>query len=316
VFRACPHARTLLRGLLGNDVLGFHVERYRTNFLRCVDVALEGASVDWQAGEVTLDGHVTRVGAIPMGVPFDEIQGLATTGEADAFRASFDRDHGVPESARIAVGVDRLDYSKGIEARLRALERFWEPYPRWRGNLTYVQNASESRSRIPAYQRVQERVEEEVERINRRFGTDDWQPIVYGTASLSREELYGLYRHADVALVTPIRDGMNLVAQEYVAAQVDGNGVLVLSDQTGAHDEFGDHALSISPFDPDGVAETISDALTMCNGERRRRMARPRRWVADNDLDTWLRRNLEMAARRPAGPDPGARRDAPGRHTQ
>ena len=301
-FRACPHAEDLLRGLLGADVLGFHLERYRANFLQCVDAALEGATVNWRSDDVTFEGRKTRIEAIPMGVPVDRIEEQATCQSADSFVSSLSLTHSIDDETRIAVGVDRLDYTKGIVQRLEALERLWERNPGWRGELTYVQNASESRSRIPAYREVQENVVEAVERLNRRFGTQDWRPVVYGTETLDDEELYGLYRRADLALVSPIRDGMNLVAQEYVAAQVDRDGVLVLSDQAGIHDEVGEHAVSISPHDVDGVADGIAHALSMPTGERRRRMARLHEWVAANDLDAWVRRNLESvdALRGPA----------------
>jgi len=294
-FRACPHRRELLEGLLNNDLIGFHTPRYRTNFLHCVDAAMDGAIVDWQAGSVSYQGRTVSVEAIPMGVPFEEIRGSVTAPTAEAFWPSFAREHDIPAEARIAVGVDRLDYTKGIVKRLRALERLWEVNPGWRGELTYVQNGSESRSRIPAYQEVQEDVADAVDRINDRFGTDDWQPIVYVTDCLEYEELYGLYRHADLALVTPIRDGMNLVAQEYVAAQVDDDGMLVLSDQAGIHDNVAEYAVTVSPHDTEGSADAIAGALIMPPGERRYRMNRLRRWVADHDLDAWLDANLRTA---------------------
>ncbi len=300
VFRACPHGRELLEGLLGNDLIGFHVPRYRTNFLRCVDAALDGATVDWPAGRISYRGRDTAVEGIPMGVPVDRIGRSAAEMAGDGSRTAFEREQDIDPDRRLAIGVDRLDYTKGIVECLRALERLWETRPRWRGELTYVQNASESRSRIPAYQEVQERVEGEVDRINRRFGTDDWQPIVYTTERISRQELYQLYRRADAALVTPIRDGMNLVAQEYVAAQTDGSGVLVLSDQAGVHDELGEHAVSVTPHDTERLVEGIVEALVMSPGERRRRMDRLRRWVAEHDLDSWLDENFRAAMAVPA----------------
>jgi trehalose 6-phosphate synthase len=288
-YRACPHGRELLEGVLGNDLFGVHLPRYRENFLRCADAQLDDAQVDWETGEVRYRGGVTTVRSTPMGVPFDRIQESATTRTAETFESSFRRDHDVPDDARIAVGVDRLDYSKGIVERLHALERLWEDAPEWREALTYVQSGSESRSQIRDYQEVQDRVAELVHRINERFGTDDWQPVVYTTDRLSQEELYGLYRAGDLGIVSPIRDGMNLVAQEYVAAQVDNDGVLLLSDQAGVHDEVGDHAVSITPSDTAGFADAIAEALVMVPEERHRRMAHLRRWAAINDLDAWVR---------------------------
>jgi trehalose 6-phosphate synthase len=294
-YRACPHRRALVKGLLGNDVVAFHVPRYRTNFLECVDSLFDDATVDWGSGKVFHGDHVTKVESVPMGVQFDEIQQSAAEQTADSFWSSFKRAHDIPTDGQIAVGVDRLDYTKGIVERLRALEQLWETHPDQRESLTYVQKASESRSQIPAYQEVQKQVDEEITRINDRFGTDDWQPIVPITERLPPDELYGLYRHADVALVSPVRDGMNLVAQEFMAAQVDNEGVLLLSDQAGVHDLIGDSAITVTPFDTDRFAEAIFEALTMPAAERRFRMRRLRHWAAAHDIDSWLAENLRVA---------------------
>jgi len=292
-FRGCPRGRTLLRGLLGNDLLGFHVERYCRNFLECVEADLDGATVDREAGTVEYDGHVTRVMDIPLGVPVSRIERGARSAQAESFWSSFADRHDLADT--VAVGVDRLDYTKGIPERLRALELFWERNPGWQGRLTYVQNGSESRSQIPAYRAVQERVSEAVDRINRRFGTDDWQPVVSFRDYLPREALAGLYRNSGVALVSPIRDGMNLVAQEYVAAQTENDGVLVLSDQAGAHELLGDAAITVNPHDTGPFATAIREALTLSTRGRRTRMSRLRELVAANDLATWMNRNLHAA---------------------
>lgn len=292
IFRACPYGTEILRGLLGNDILGFHVERYVKNFLRCVEAGLDDATIDWRTGDISFRGSATHVEAIPMGVPVEKIQRKATQYETSDFKRFRER-HNLRADSAIAVGVDRYDYTKGIPERIRALERLWTEYPEWRGDLTYVQKGTESRSRIPAYQRLQSEVDEEVERINDRFGTDDWQPIVQLSEYLSQEELYGLYRHADVAIVSPIRDGFNLVAAEFGAAQVESDGVLVLSRQTGAHDVFGEDAVSVSPYNIGTFADRLNKALTMPTDERQIRMENIRRKVANNDLRTWLMKNAE-----------------------
>lgn len=294
-FRACPYRAELLRGLLGNDVLTVHVKRYEDNFLECVEAALSNATVDWNAGTVSYRGGTTWVRSVPMGVPTDEIRNQASTysrEDMQAFTARYDID----DSSKIALGVDRLDYSKGIPARMRGLEQFWEEYPEWQGRLTYVQNDHESRGKIPAYRREQEAVSDATERVNGRFGTDDWTPIVRIDEHLTQRELYGLYRHADVGVVTPIRDGLNLVAGEYVTAQLDADGALVLSTQTGAHDLFGGPALSVPPFDTDRFAEQLHAAVTMPTAERRDRMRQMQGIVAAHDLDNWIARNVETAA--------------------
>ena len=289
VFRSCPHGPEILRGLLGNDLIGFHVPRYCENFLECVAAALPEAHVDWDGGRVVHRESTTTVRAFPMGVPADRINTQAKSLEAEEFWADFADEHGIGDDARVAVGVDRLDYTKGIPQRIEALERLWESAPRWRESLTYVQVGTESRSKIPEYSEYQDDVEAAIEHVNDRFGTDEWRPIVYTTDHLADEELYALYRFADVAIVSPIRDGMNLVCQEYVAAQQDNDGVLVLSDQAGAHDELHEWVMSINPHDTTSFSETIGDALTLPADERRSRMDALRRYVATHDTSAWIR---------------------------
>ncbi|MFC6941082.1 trehalose-6-phosphate synthase [Salinirubellus sp. GCM10025818] len=295
-FRACPHAEDVLRGLLGNDLLGFHTERYRQNFLDCVELGLPEAAVDRATGEVHYADGVTRVEAFPLGVDTDEIRRSATDEGADERWARLRSRYDIGQDVRVGVGVDRLDYTKGIPQRLDAIEQLFEDYPEWRGEFTFVQVGSRSRSRIPAYREIQDDVVDTVNRINTRFRTDDWQPIVYTTDRLSNEALYSLYRNVDLAVVSPIRDGMNLVAQEFVAAQTEGEGVLVLSDQTGAHDLLGEAAVSITPQDTDGFAESIDRALTMPTKERRERMGALAYECRRTDVSNWIDDVLGSAA--------------------
>ncbi len=294
VFRACPHAQELLQGLLGNDALGFHTERYAENFLDCVDNGLPDATIDWQSEAVSYRGGLTRIEVIPMGVPFDEIQQTVTAQQQPKFRP-IRESLGIDTDTTLAVGVDRLDYSKGIPERLRALECLLEEYPEWRGSLTYIQKGTESRSEIEAYQSLQAEVAAETARINDRFGTDEWQPIVHVDEYLSEQELYSLYHQADIGIVSPIRDGLNLVAAEYAAAQTDGDGVLVLSTEAGLHDLLGEHVVSVTPYEIDDFAEGLNEALTMPFAERRIHMKQIRRTVAVNDLQTWLGKNASIA---------------------
>jgi len=290
VFRSCPHAREILRGLLATDLLTFHVQRHCESFLKCVAAGVPEARVDWSTRTVTAGAERTAVRAFPMGVPVEDIHREAQCQAADSFWREFAAEHGLGEGNRVAVSVDRLDYTKGIPQRIAALEQLWASRPRWRGALTAVQIGSESRSRIPAYRDYQTTVEEAVERVNERFGTEAWTPIVYTTDRLADEEIYALYRHADLGLVTPIRDGMNLVAQEYVAAQDEADGVLVLGEGAGAHDEIGEWTLSISPHGVDDLAATIEAALTMAPSERRARLTALQRYVTNHDIDSWVAR--------------------------
>ncbi|MFC7154596.1 trehalose-6-phosphate synthase [Halomarina halobia] len=291
VYQACPQRRELLDGLLANDLLGFHVDRYVENFLDCVEDLLEGAVVDRENDAVRYDGHRTLVRAFPMGVDAERIDRQSASDEAAGFWWEFAREHDLVDPERqLVLGVDRLDYAKGILERFDALERLWENHPEWRGRFTYVQKGTETRTGIREYQEYQNRIEEAVERLNERFGTDDWRPVVPLGERLSEEALAGLYRHADVALVSSIRDGMNLVAKEYVAAQRDVDGVLVLSRHAGAHDEptFAENVLTTDPLDTDEFAETIRTALSLPREERRQRMERLRRHVRTYDLSWWM----------------------------
>ena len=293
-FRSLPNRDDLLAGLLGNDLLGFHTDWYCENFLDCVDEAFDRAFVDRDEKQIRYDGHTTRVESFPLSVDFDDV--AAKSADADeVWFEEFRQSYGIADDVQVALTIDRLDYTKGIPERLDALARLWEEYPEWRGELTFVQKGSESRSRISDYQELQEEVEEAVARINRRFGTDDWQPVIYTEEMLPEEDLYGLCRHSDVALVSPLRDGMNLVAKEYVAAQHDEDGVLVLSNQAGAHEEFGDDAVTINPHDTDEFVDQLEYALTMDDAERRERMRRMRTRVESYDLFAWLRDCLSTA---------------------
>ncbi|XVH32621.1 alpha,alpha-trehalose-phosphate synthase (UDP-forming) [Haloferacaceae archaeon DSL9] len=286
-FRECDQRYALLDGLLANDLLGFHTTEHCTNFLDCVGTVLPGAEIDWPTGTVTYNGQRTTVRAFPMGVQADVIADAARSVDG-SFWPRFKRDHGIPPGGRVALGIDRLDYTKGIPERLEALERFWERYPEWRGELTYVQKATESRSSIPEYQALSREVFGTIDRINERFGTDDWRPIVCVEAFLSREELFGLCRFSDLALVSPHRDGMNLVAKEYVASQVDGDGVLVLSEGAGAAEQLADDAVVVTPTETDAFADAIKTAVELPEAERRDRMTALRTCVADADLDAWM----------------------------
>jgi trehalose 6-phosphate synthase len=255
---------------------------------------LGSATVDWRSDTVVYDDHRTRVDAVPLGVDADDIRD--TTAETDgSFWARFRTDHDIDTSTTIAIGVDRLDYTKGIPERLEALERLFERRPDLRGELTYVQKGCVTRERIPAYQQLRSDVEDRIRALNGRFGTRDWSPVVYTTDMFDRENLFSLYQHSDLALVTPLRDGMNLVAKEYVAAQVDGDGMLLLSPYAGAYDQLGSAAIEFDPYDTAGAVDAVERALEMDGDERRRRMRELRRVVHETSLSWWLDEVIETA---------------------
>jgi len=287
VFRDCPHGSDLLDGLLANDLLGFHIPRYCANFLDCVATILPEASVNWSASTVSYRGHETHIQAFPMGVDTQAIAEHAA-GPDESFWTQFREDYGIPDDQQVAVGIDRLDYTKGIPERLAAIEQLLATQPNWRGEFTYVQKATPSRTAIPEYRELGRQVDRAIERINERFGTDDWQPIIEIDDYLSEEALYGLCRHSDLAIVSPLADGMNLVAMEYVSAQIDHTGVLVLSEHAGAHDLLGDAAISIEPTDTETFAERLDLAASMPTEDRSQRMQALRSTVTETDIQSWM----------------------------
>ncbi|WP_049896778.1 alpha,alpha-trehalose-phosphate synthase (UDP-forming) [Natrialba chahannaoensis] len=295
-FDYCPAHEEILEGLLGNDLLGFHVERYANAFLDCVRRFLPDATVDHEQGTIQYNGQTTRVVATPMGVDAASYDQQARETDAEQLLSLFDR-YDIPRNSAIGLGVDRLDYTKGIPERLTALEGFFAENPRWHGDFTFIQKATPSRTEIPAYARHGDIVRSEVDRINRRFGTDDWQPIVYTEDYVEHEDLCALYRHADVMIVSPLIDGMNLVAQEYVAASVETDGTLLLSDRAGAHERLSSHALTIDPTDVSGFATAIGDALSMTPQDRTRRMDALRSSVFGGDIDDWMATQFALLRR-------------------
>ncbi|MFC6992477.1 trehalose-6-phosphate synthase [Haladaptatus sp. GCM10025707] len=287
VFRACPHAERILDGLTGNDLLGFHTPRFAANFLECADRLLPEATVNWEENTVHTAQGTTTVTHASMGIDEESVRKQARAADG-SFWADFRAEHSIDADVQVALGVDRLDYTKGIPKRLDALESLFEHRPDLREELTYVQKGTESRSRIPAYQNLQETVADAIERINDRFGTDDWQPVVETRAHLSREHLVSLYHHSDIGLVSSLRDGMNLVAKEYIAAQTDDDGVLVLSELAGASEELGEGALTVNPHDTGAMAATIEQAIELSKAERIARMRALREVVREENLESWI----------------------------
>jgi trehalose 6-phosphate synthase/phosphatase len=283
IFRLLPWDRELLRGLLACDLIGFHVRGYAQNFLDCAERTL-GARVDRSAMLVEYGDRTTRVGAFPVGIEFDlfESAALAAPRPPEA------------EAVKVVLGVDRLDYTKGIPERLRAFEVLLESYPEHHEKVVLLQLAVPSRSQVAAYRELKRELDEMVGRINGRFATAHWSPIRYLYRSMSQARLAGVYRDADVALVTPLRDGMNLVAKEFIACQVDDPGVLVLSRLAGAADTMRE-ALLVNPYDIEGTAEGLHRALTMDEAERRSRVVALRRREKRDDLDAWVHGFLEAA---------------------
>jgi trehalose 6-phosphate synthase len=281
-FGICPWQSELLEGLLGADLIGFHIPLHCNNFLDTVDRVLESRT-DREHMTARRHGHTTTVRPYPVSVAIDNVISERPLWAAN--RNDMLKEFGV-RAQSLVLGVDRLDYTKGIVERLMAFERLLEDRTWHRGRVTMVQIAAPSRTRIPSYIELSRKVEELVERINQRFQTGSWRPVILVERQASHEEVTRWYRAADICLVTSLHDGMNLVAKEYLAARDDEEGVLILSKFTGAAVELRD-ALIVNPYDIDGVADAINRALEMGYGERRMRMQRMRRQVMERNVYRW-----------------------------
>src|SRR5499427_9276920 len=288
VFGICPWQRELIEGLLGADLIGFHIQSHCNNFLETVDRALE-ALTEWDRFAVNRQGHVTRVRPYPISVAFSE-NGHAP-GEirrAGEERATLFHELGV-EGSLLGVGVDRVDYTKGIIERFRGIERFLELHPSYQRRFTFVELGAPSRTDILRYRQFLDEVSAEAERINTRFQSGRWKPIVFLKRHHSHEEIERFFRAASLCLVTSLHDGMNLVAKEFIATRDDNKGVLILSTFTGAAHELTD-ALLVNPYDIDQMANAIYQALEFDESEQVARMSRMRSIVREQNVFRWAAR--------------------------
>jgi alpha,alpha-trehalose-phosphate synthase [UDP-forming] len=284
-FGICPWQHELLDGLLGADLIGFHIQSHCRNFLDTVDRTLE-SRIEWERMTVTRGSHLTLVQPFPISVELPDAsdrpdEQVSVFDERAALLRELDT-----HADFLAIGVDRLDYTKGIPERFRGVERFLERHPSYQGRFTLIQIAAPSRTQIKRYQDITSEVEGEAERINRRFQTRHWKPIILSERHHSHKEILPFYRASDVCLVTSLHDGMNLVAKEYVASREDGGGSVVLSRFAGASQELVD-ALIVNPYDTEQLAEAIRMALELSPEERRGRMRRMRRVVQENNIYHW-----------------------------
>jgi trehalose-6-phosphate synthase len=283
-FDISPWRRELVDGLLGADLIGFHIQSHCNNFLQTVDRVLE-ARVDWEHFSVRRLDHLTLVQPFPISVDLTDARQPESTLDSYVERSALFKALGI-EATLMGVGVDRVDYTKGILERFLAIERFLEKYPRYQGQFTFVQIGAPSRSHLKRYHDLMAEVEAEADRINWRFQADKWKPIVFLNRQHNHQEIQSYYRAADLCLVTSLHDGMNLVAKEFVASRHDDRGVLILSCFTGAAHELLD-ALQINPYDIDQTAEAIRFALDMAPEEQQLRMQRMRKTVREHNVYRW-----------------------------
>jgi trehalose-6-phosphate synthase len=296
--------------MLGADIIGFHTQSHCNNFMETVDRVVE-ATTNWDPFNISRKGHVALIMPYPIIVAWDQheiddtaylenehgaVDRKAIAEEGPHTSSNYEdglehthtdvhRELGI-EGKRMLFGVDRLDYTKGIVERLVAIEHLFEEHPWYLEKIVIVQIAAPSRTRIPSYAQLRIQVEETVERINRRFETPSWKPVILIVRQCSHELIRSYYRAADICLVTSLHDGMNMVAKEYIAARDDADGVLVLSRFAGAAQELRD-ALLVNPYDVQQVTEAIRIGLEMSRGERRLRMERMRQQVKEHNVYRW-----------------------------
>lgn len=298
--RICPWRQEIMAGLLANDLLAFQLERDRRNFLQCVRDELPA---EIERSTVRLGGHSTDIVSAPIGVDYDRITKVATdpslSAETSRLRSELRLD---APGLIVGVGVDRLDYTKGIPERLSAIDRLLTSNPELRRRFAFVQVGVPSRSKLESYASIEREIDDQVADVNRRHGdSPDHGPVRYLKSSLKIRRLVALYRLADFCIVSSLHDGMNLVAKEFVAARSDERGVLVLSEMTGAAHELTD-ALIINPYDIDGFASAIEQAIDMPAEQQERRMRAMRSIVAGHDVFVWASDILEGLERLPPRP--------------
>lgn len=284
VFRVFPWKEELLDGLLGNDLLGFHIRHHCQNFLDTIDRNIE-ARVDMERFEVTRHGKPTLVRPFPISIDYAEHAANAQAPDVSAAMAKWKKRLG-RHAELLGVGIERLDYTKGIPQRLRAVDALLDAHPELRKRFVFLQVCVPSRSHIPEYQRVEDEVEDLVERINFKWKERGWQPIVFVKEHQSSADMMALHRLARFCVVSSLHDGMNLVAKEFVASRADDAGVLILSEFTGSSRELGD-ALLVNPFATHEIADCMYAALTMPPEEQARRMRRMREHLERHNVYRW-----------------------------
>ncbi|MEA2081325.1 MAG: trehalose-6-phosphate synthase [Elusimicrobiota bacterium] len=290
VFAILPWRRQILEGLLGSDLLAFHTQEFVNNFILSAVRILKGAAAD--GNSITYKSHTTVLRAIPIGIDYKRYRSMAelkrTADAAGKQRESLGNN-------KIILAVDRLDYSKGILRRLWAFEYFLDTYPEWRGKVSLLQIATPSREGVSEYRRLKMDIDRTIGRLEGKFGTSSWHPIFYFYRKFSLKQLSAFYRMADVALLTPLFDGWNMVASEYVASQVEGKGALILSEFAGASSFFKE-AFICNPYDTAQVASYINSALKLPAIKKKRRMEIMRKKIEEHDVFAWMKKNLSAIA--------------------
>ncbi|HYG64546.1 MAG TPA: trehalose-6-phosphate synthase [Thermoanaerobaculia bacterium] len=287
IFLKLPWRGQILAAMLDYDLIGFQTQRDTRNFLTCVEHLLPGLEIrdGNPISEVRSDSRVVRVGSFPIGIDYKSFEETARSEEVETRIQDLHRKIG---SYDLIVGIDRLDYTKGLPERLEAFRSAIERYPEMRERVVFFQIVVPSREAVPEYQTLKGHIERLVGEINGEYSTAGWVPVQYHYKSLPRRDLVSLYRMARTCFVTSLKDGMNLVAKEFCACQIDGGGVLVLSEFAGAASQLQEGALLVNPHDIEGMADALLEAFTMEEDERRHRMRSMQQVLRQQDIFWWV----------------------------
>ncbi|MEA2015113.1 MAG: trehalose-6-phosphate synthase [Actinomycetota bacterium] len=283
IFRVLPLSNKILDGMLGASLLGFQTKEDRVNFLVCCKELL-GARVNFKKSNVFYNGRTVKVKNFPISIDYEKFNKLAKKKSAGKFLKSIKR---IDNNTKIIMSVERLDYTKGIKERILSIERFFEKYPSYRRKVIFIQVSVPTRTKIKEYITLKKEIDELVGRINGKFADELWSPIHYIYKAIPQQKLASFYKAAEICLVTPLRDGMNLVAKEYVSCKTEGNGVLILSKFAGAAEEMSKYAVMVNPYDIDEVADSINIALNIHWSTRKKMISNLRNIVRENDIFHW-----------------------------
>jgi trehalose 6-phosphate synthase/phosphatase len=298
IYMKLPWRLQILKGLLEYDLLGFQTVRDRNNFLHCAEVLIKGLRFDArrQITRIKMHGRAVRVGVFPISINYDdfvrEASDSKTINRAQQLKKA-------TSDCQVILGADRLDYSKGVPEKLKAFKSALELFKDLRGKVTLIQIVVPSRENIPEYRKLKTEIETLVSEINGQFGYPGWTPVNYMFRSMPRDELIAYYSASDIALVTPLKDGMNLVAKEFCASNINENAVLILSEFAGAAQQLRKNALMVNPYDTEGTAAAIHSAYIMPAEERKARMKKLRQSIRKRDIYWWLGHFLKAAAVEP-----------------
>lgn len=283
-FRICPQKHEVMEGLLASDLLGFHIRYHCDNFMDLINREME-SKIDRERFSVTKGDHTTLIRPYPISVDFKGINEISDSTEVKEFMEQFKEEYDL-SGKKVLISIDRIDYTKGIPERLRAIDRFLDKYPEFKGKFVYLQMGQMTRIHLAKYKRLNDRINALVADINWKHYLDGWEPIIFVRRHVSLKELVALYKLGDICVVSSLHDGMNLVAKEYVCSRKDKNGILMLSQFTGAARELPD-AVLINPYDIEQFSEAIYKAFSLTKDDIKRRMQKMRVAIKNSNIYRW-----------------------------